>query len=122
MKENVDLTLNRDFGTSNSRSVSFRTKRLNKKNMKINKNFPWNEILIYDENVYESKELFFTGSANEREKKKFYANYDDICDMCGKPTNFIPWSKSGGLCGICNKILENQVFEVPWRNFWVRRR
>lgn len=98
MKENVDLTLNRDFG----------------KRQRIIKN-------IRIERTHDPKdEVVFTGNKKEREYKKFWdkdtGGRMNSCDRCGDSIKHYAWDIiESSLCRKCDDLLDTGGDSIPWR-------
>lgn len=67
------------------------------------------------------EEVVLTGSAEDRNLKRYILDYDDqknMCDRCGAPIRIRPWDygKYGGLCPKCTKDLEEYVSRKRYGN------
>ncbi len=110
MKENIDLTLNRDFHkfeihSSKIFQIYSPSKRRNIKNLiKGFSKCPWNKKAIVNESEL-NNEIFFTGDREVRKEKLFYSQWQDgnHCDRCGKELH---WKIENTLCERCDKRLE----------------
>lgn len=112
MKDNVDLTLNRDFRNKDINIQSLKKTLLNKL-----QKFPWSftDNMLNTTTNYD--ELFFTGNREEREKKKEYDNYKNqtSCERCGKDLSKKRWDNYNGLCEKCISSLEKYLTpKDPW--------
>lgn len=109
MKKTVDLTENRQF--SNEFGILFSL---------IDLKFPWQateEIVeCKDTDLETLEELFLTGSATERDKKRYIGQlYSSCyCDRCGKLLQGTSWRRTYGLCSKCYSIVEEQCSK-HWR-------
>lgn len=123
MKENVDLTLDRDF-----RRKSNTIRDMMDLNLIVLDNsikFSWNDVytLISDGDLTgntEKVELVYTGDRETRMNKKFWDKENGErwleCDRCGAYTKEYPWDMHDStLCKSCDEWLESDGEKVPWR-------
>lgn len=117
MKENVDLTENRDF-----RKSSFSRLSLNKLSKYIkrihNLDFPWSDVTQITSTIDKEEELFFVGN-NETRRYKRMSNVIgyEMCERCGAKLRKIPWRYEYGLCKECDDYMINEVgnsSRCPW--------
>ena len=113
MKDNVDLTMDNDFGNPIEKKIY----TLNELILGTPK-FIWNDILnqLHSTYEFEERELFFTGNKEERRQKNFYSEQNKTCDRCGVELDYIPWKACGTLCDKCDEELENDYGRIPWRS------
>jgi hypothetical protein len=109
MKENIDLTLNRDFRKTNERHFgrNFILEPIGK--------IPWKTIFNSSQRI-NYKETFFTGNNKDRKLKlrnKSYENMEDICERC--ESKILPWNRVYMLCSKCDEELE---LEVRNNRYW----
>ena len=87
-----DLTANRDFQKTRGWGVLTRPVR--------------------DEDALTSpyEEIVLTGTASERNSKRYVLNEKDMCDCCGASIKIIPWSfeENKSLCPYCERWLEEK--------------
>lgn len=137
MKQNVDLTLNRDFRDSEIPSVNFSDDNRLIIDISVftdslydDIEIPWksrnqftyisnDQHLAYNNNYgeYEPNNEMLTGNREERDKKRFYASeYDStICYCCGNKLN-TPWNSNGRVCKACIQAGVLQHTEkIQWR-------
>lgn len=117
MKENVDLTENRDFRKSSFPKSSLR--RANKLIRRINNlDFPWSDVGKITSTINrKDEELFLVGNKNDRRYKIMYrVNEDKICERCGISLRRKPWILEYGLCQACDEIVSNVGVDskCPW--------
>ena len=123
MKENVDLTLNRDF-RKRSNTLS---NRLGLSLIPIDNSymFPWNDVYtVIREGDLDVKsqevELVYTGDKGLRMHKKFWDEENGErwleCDRCGAYTKEYHWDMHDSTrCKSCDEWLESNGERVPWR-------
>ena len=96
-----DLTANNDF-----RSEGF--------NLFGRRNNIFENARDNDELTSPYEEVILTGSAFDREHKRYILDYEsdtkNMCDCCGAPIKIIPWDfeENKTLCPECEKFLEER--------------
>ena len=102
MKDNVDLTENRDFRKTRDLTqllLNFCTKNV----------YPWSIELLaqYDKD----KEIFHTGNKEERKSKRGSDNYyvETECECCGEDMSKKPWNSYYRLCIPCSDRLDKGI-------------
>lgn len=124
MKENIDLTLKRDFNDVNDDFFETISRQLHFRFYK-NKETPWRKrtefSLINNDDELKDIELSYddiliTGNKAKRAERENYRKiYKNVCDCCGKPLVF-PWKTKYGLCDKCNVGYPNKLNNIPWEN------
>jgi ribosomal protein L37AE/L43A len=109
MKDNIDLTLNRDF-------------RKNKEVFSISDimfstfaKIPW-KTMLNSITQLRYDETFFTGNKdirNQKKKVRTYESEEDTCECCG--VKILPWNRVYMLCSKCDKELEEGRYKD---RFW----
>lgn len=124
MKDNVDLTQDKDFRNTNDKLYSLRDilfKNFNK--------FPWDFKNILNSTL-NYKQIFFTGNKKERKNKKMNQNYKNQteCECCGKDLSKKKWNNYYGLCNRCDKRLylgeyaSKKFLNKPWLKIYVEKK
>lgn len=95
MRDNIDLTKNRDFGRRRGKRFF----------IPFLKKYPW----FYEKTVYSKEgEVVHTGTKKERRYKKNFELYQakKCCERCGINLSSKPWLMGEYLCFCCEKAME----------------
>lgn len=102
MKDNIDLTEDRDFRrkidvTEISRAVM----------QTFGCRFPW-QINNKVSNYTDERSLVFTGSKEDRKQKCRYKTFENglMCERCGADLSKKPWNMKYTLCMRCEKEMD----------------
>lgn len=116
MKENVDLTENRDFRKSNF--PRFNLRKASKLIRRIhNMDFPWSDMEKITSTLDKDEEIFLTGNKDSRRYKLMYnVNGEKMCERCGIELRRLPWILEYGLCKKCDEYVSNVGIhsKCPW--------
>lgn len=99
MKDNVDLTENRDFRKHMSldKIASF---------LGSKRSYPWQH-----ESILNESELLFTGDKYDRKRKLNRSDYEQglKCERCSFDFSNSPWNGNWGMCFKCENEMEEEM-------------
>ncbi len=125
MKENIDLTLKRDFNNIEKSNPFEAISRLLRARFWGKKELPWRttrRLINNDDTYFKDIELSYdniliAGNRAKRAEVKLQRKIDrNICDCCGKPLDYIPWKIKYSLCCKCYETYQYKLSNVSWRN------
>lgn len=114
LPSNIDLTENRDFGGGETEdtlvSIYLDAELMTPEQYETV--IRWERIFGKKRHTNEKNSLF-------DEETPFIDIWRNKCQRCGK--ELAPWNITYSLCRDCNRIVENNVQQIPWRTYRVTR-
>ena len=126
MKNNIDLTLKRDFYKGETSLERLMQNSINK-SLGISTRLPWWKLKLKRVNSetdlenYDYKNIIIAGNKKKRSniKNKQLRNNVRICERCGKPLKKYPWAIYYELCKECSAEMSgNFRVRICWRLMW----